>query len=77
MSTGNVIVGTWTIEYADHQHLLLMAPDAVTFPDRFQEAVDRFADLNTVGKRTERITFASERTVDDLIIRIATLMDQT
>ena len=75
LSTGNVIVGTWTMEYAEHQQLLLMAPDPATFPDRFQEAVDRFAELNTVGKRTERIAFASERTVDDLITRIASLMD--
>jgi len=74
LSTGNIIVGTWTLEYETHQQLLLMAPGPSDFVSRFQEAVDRFGELNTTEKRTERIAFARERTVEHVLDRIATLV---
>ncbi len=76
LSTGNVIVGTWTLEYEAHQHLLLMAPEPSDFVHRFQEAVDRFTELNISEKRSERIAFASERTVEHVLDHIATLVRQ-
>jgi hypothetical protein len=47
LSTGNVIMGSWTLEYAPHQHLLMMAPDRSGFVPTFRRTVERFAELNT------------------------------
>lgn len=74
LSTGNVIVGSWTLEYEGHQHLLIMTPDRAGFVPAFQQAVDHFAALNAREKRAERIAFASERTIDHLLDHVELLL---
>jgi glycosyltransferase involved in cell wall biosynthesis len=76
LSTGNVIMGSWTLEYAPHQHLLMMAPDRSGFVPTFRRTVERFAELNTPERRAERIAFAQERTTDRLLERVAGLIAQ-
>ncbi len=70
LSTGNLIVGTWTLEYAERQDLLLMPEDHRDYPAKFHEAVERFTELNTHEQRAARIAFAEQRTVPRLLDRI-------
>lgn len=70
LSTGNVIVGSWTMEYADKQHLLCMAEEGGDLPAQFDLALARFAELGTQRARAERIAFAKDRTMNALIARI-------
>jgi hypothetical protein len=74
LSTGNVIMGSWTLEYAPHQHLLMMAPERSDFVATFRRTVEQFAALNTAERRAERIAFARERTIDRLLDRVAQLI---
>jgi hypothetical protein len=76
LSTGNVIMGSWTLEYAPHQHLLMMAPERADFVATFRRTVERFAELNAPERRAERIAFAQERTIEHLLERVATLIAQ-
>ncbi|MBK9758712.1 MAG: hypothetical protein IPO90_01765 [Flavobacteriales bacterium] len=77
LSTGNLIVGTWTLEYEPHQDLLLMAPDPKSFPAIFNDAVARFTELNTSQKRSERVAFASKRTIGHLLDQVESLIKGT
>ncbi len=74
LSTGNVIMGSWTLEYEPHQHLLMMARDREDFVATFHRTVERFAELNTAERRAERIAFAGERTMDRLLERVSGLI---
>ncbi len=73
LSTGNTIVGSWTLEYADHQHLLVMAREQNGYARSFEEAVARFTELNSREHRAERIAFAEQRTIPHLLDRIEDL----
>lgn len=74
LSTGNVIVGTWTLEYEMHQHLLCMSPDPASFPEVFARAVREYEVLNTAEARQARMAFAAERTIGHLLERIDTMV---
>lgn len=74
LSTGNVIVGSWTLEYEAHQHLLLMTPDRAGFIPAFDRAVAEYASLNSEERRAERIAFAAERTIDHLLDHVERLL---
>lgn len=74
LSTGNVIMGSWTLEYEPHAHLLRMARERGDFVRTFRETVRDFAELNTPERRSERIAFAHKRTMDRLLERVASLM---
>ena len=76
LSTGNLMVGTWTLEYEAHQHLLLMAPDPKSYPIVFRDAVSRYAELNTAELRAQRIAFAQARTIPHLLERINTMVKE-
>ncbi|MBL8001557.1 MAG: hypothetical protein JNL05_06310 [Flavobacteriales bacterium] len=74
LSTGNVIMGSWTLEYEPHAHLLQMARDRNDFVATFADTVARYAELNTAERRAERIAFAGGRTMDRLLERVAGLI---
>jgi hypothetical protein len=74
LSTGNVIVGTWTLEYEAHQDLLRMSPDPKSFADVFRDAVRHYAMLNSETERAKRIAFAGERTIGHLLDRVEALV---
>ena len=71
LSTGNVIVGSWTMEYADKQHLLCMAQEGGDLAAQFDLALTQFDALQTPAARAERIAFAKDRTMNALIARIS------
>ena len=70
LSTGNVTVGTWTMEYAERQDLIEMAAHPADLPACFDRAVERFAELDALERRAARIAYARERTVPRLLARI-------
>lgn len=70
LSTGNVIVGSYTMEYVGREHLMCMAPEGGDLNRTFDAALVEFATLNTSAERSQRIAFARERTMTRLIERI-------
>lgn len=74
LSTGNVTMGSWTLEYAPHARLLMMARDRSSFVETFDETVRRFSELDTPARRAERMAFARERTIERLLDRISALI---
>jgi hypothetical protein len=74
LSTGNVTIGTRTLEYDRHPGLLEMAPDAGALPALFRSCVDRFAELDARPRREARIAFARARTTTALLERVGDLL---
>lgn len=70
LSTGNPIVGSWTMEYAERQHLLTMAPEGASLNRAFNQALANYDELDAPERRRERIAFAKERSMPALITRI-------
>ncbi|MBK7384378.1 MAG: hypothetical protein IPI81_13780 [Flavobacteriales bacterium] len=70
LSTGNVIVGSYTMEYKDGNDLFTMAPEGGNLREAFDRALHDHAALNTKEQRAHRIAFARSRTMNDLIGRI-------
>ncbi len=70
LSTGNVIVGSYTMEYADRQDLFLMAEEGGDLNETFDGALREFDRLNAPEERARRIAYARARTMDALISRI-------
>jgi glycosyltransferase involved in cell wall biosynthesis len=77
LSTGNVIVGSYTMEYVHGPALMCMAPQGAPLLATFRDAVERFAELNTPELRRMRIAFAEERSMTALLERISKLMHPT
>lgn len=74
LSTGNVIVGSWTMEYASMPDLFCMAPQGAPLLPTFDDALARFGALNTPEERLRRIEFARQRSIPQLIDRIEALL---
>lgn len=74
LSTGNVIVGSYTLEYVGHPELLCMAPQGVPLLPTFNDALERYQALNSPEARARRIAFAQARTLSRLIDRIELLI---
>jgi hypothetical protein len=70
LSTGNVIVGSYTMEYSGRSDLFCMAPEGGSLRMAFDAALADFAQLNSSSERAKRIAFARERTMERLIQRI-------
>lgn len=70
LSTGNVTVGSWTMEYSSTPDLFHMAGPDEALADRFDKALASFAQANSPRERGRRIGAARERTMDRLIERI-------
>lgn len=75
LSTGNVVVGSWTMEYADRPDLFVMAPSGGDIADRFTNALERFDDLNSPAARSRRIDAVKDRSIESLIRRIEELLN--
>lgn len=71
LSTGNVIVGSWTLEYANTPDLFRMAAEGADLNIAFNDALRDFSLLNSAEQRARRIAFAMERRMGRLIERIA------
>lgn len=74
LSTGNVTIGTRTLEYDHHPGVLEMAVDTDALPAHFRSCIDRFAELDARPPRERRIAFARERTTGALLDRIGALL---
>lgn len=74
LSTGNVVVGSWTMEYASTPDLFRMAGEGGDLNDAFNSAIRDFAVLNATEQRARRITFAKERRMSRLIDGIETVL---
>lgn len=70
LSTGNVIVGSYTMEYSPSTDLFVMAPEGGDLNAAFDTALRSHAQLDAPEQRSRRIAFALERTMDRLIARI-------
>jgi glycosyltransferase involved in cell wall biosynthesis len=74
LSTGNVIVGSRTLEYDGRNDLMLQGHERQDFVPRFAEAVRDHARLNTTEARAHRIAYAKERTVGHLLGHVERLL---
>ncbi len=74
LSTGNVIVGSRTLEYDGREDLMIQSIERQEFVPRFHEAVLRFTELNTREARMKRIAYATERTIAHLLDHIERLI---
>lgn len=70
LSTGNVIVGSYTMEYEKRGDLFTMAAQGGSLNAAFDLALLNFAELNAHERRSERIRFAQERSMPNLIHRM-------
>lgn len=70
LSTGNVVVGSYTMEYAGRDDLMVMAPEGGDLNAAFDRALEGFAELDAPAQRRRRIAFALARTMPALIARI-------
>jgi len=70
LSTGNVIVGSYTMEYMHGPHLFLMAPEGGSLNEAFDAALRDLARLNSAEARSARIEFAKGRTMPRIIERM-------
>lgn len=70
LSTGNVIVGSYTMEYVGRDGLMCLAEEGASLRERFDHAIAHFTDLNAPEARLKRIAVAKERTMEALIARI-------
>lgn len=74
LSTGNVIVGSYTMEYAGGRPLFCMAAQGGSLLDEFRNAVMRFKELNAPEARRARLEAAQGRTLPEVLSRIETAM---
>lgn len=74
LSTGNVIVGSYTMEYAKRSGLFCMAQQGGSLLDEFRNAMTRFHELNAPEARRTRLSVAQGRTLNDVLSRIETAM---
>jgi len=70
LSTGNVIVGSYTLEYKDRPDLFCMAPEGGDLSVAFDHALEQFADLDRPAARAARIDAVRDRSMTRLIERI-------
>ncbi len=70
LSTGNVIVGSYTMEYGTGQDLMCLAAEGGDLKETFDKALANYAELNAAPERAKRIAYATQRTMDRLIERI-------
>lgn len=70
LSTGNVIAGSYTMEYGPKTNLFVMAPEGGELQAAFDEALRAYERLNAPAQRAARIAFAKERAMHRLIARM-------
>lgn len=70
LSTGNVIAGSYTMEYGPSTDLFAMAPEGGALITAFDIALRDHDRLNRPEERAKRIAFARERSMDRLIARL-------
>lgn len=70
LSTGNVVVGSFTMEYASENDLFRMAKEGGNLNETFDSALRDFDRLNAPEERARRISFAKERSMARLIERM-------
>lgn len=70
LSTGNVVVGSYTMEYANQNDLFRMAKEGGNLNETFDSALRDFDRLNAPEERARRIAFAKERSMARLIERM-------
>ncbi len=75
LSTGNPIVGSFTMEYAPKTSLFCMAAEGADLNTTFNEALRDHAALNAPAERARRIAFAKDRAMGRLIERIEGELD--
>ena len=70
LSTGNPIVGSYTMEYGPTTDLFHMAAEGADLNITFNEALGAYATINAPAERARRIAFAKARAMGRLIQRI-------
>jgi hypothetical protein len=75
LSTGNVIAGSYTMEYGPRTDLFVMAPEGGDLLTAFDLALRDHDQLNAPAARARRIAFAQARSMDRLIARIESELD--
>ena len=76
LGSGKIIVSSYTDEYADKNHLLLMANKNEELPSLFKHAVLNIQEFNNNTKRTERTSFAGENTYTKQLEKIEKLITE-
>lgn len=70
LSTGNVIAGSYTMDYLGRGDLMCMTPEGGDLSATFDQALRDHHILNGPQYRSARIAFAKERSMEGLIQRI-------
>ncbi len=70
LSSGNVIVGSYTLEYKDRPDLFNMAPQGGDLAAAFDHALQHYAELDSPLARSKRIDSVRDRSMEQLIERI-------
>ena len=76
LGSGKIIVSSYTDEYADKNHLLLMANKNKELPSLFQQAVLNIRELNNNVNRAKRILFAYDNTYGKQVEKIERLITE-
>ncbi|MDQ7085040.1 MAG: hypothetical protein Q9M36_08945 [Sulfurovum sp.] len=70
LSSGKVVVATYTDEYKDKRYLLEMLDNSKDYIQKFDEVVNNLAFHNSKEKQAQRIHFAKEHSYEKQILKI-------
>ncbi len=76
LSSGKVVMSTYTDEYKDRRNLLEMVDDPKDYLDRFEQVVNNLAFYNSYEKMKERIDFAKSHSYSNQLEKINKLVKQ-
>lgn len=74
LSTGKVIVSSYSDQYKDKRDLLEMVDEIEELPERFKKVVNDIGNYNSESKMKERISFAKENTYARQVERIESII---
>ena len=74
LSSGKIIVATYTDEYKDKRHLLEMVDDVKDFPNAFARIVANLDEYNSAEQQAARIEYARQHSYDKQLDKIFTLL---
>ncbi len=74
LSTGKMILATWTADYADKSDLIYMVEDSQQFPERLKTLLDNKHAHNTPEQQIHRKAYADNHSYDKQLRRIAAFL---
>ena len=73
-ASGKVIVATYTDEYMDKRHLLVMTDSNEEYLTKFGEVIRDLEIYNSPEKKAERVAFARENSYPNQLEKISTIL---